>query len=406
MRWWTVIWLPLFACTSGAPEDTDGFRRDAGVRPIVDAGHATKDAGAPDAGHVDAGTTTRDGGVSTRDGGTVVPFTGCPGAGAPFDVFNAFWTAFDTNYAVFDYRLPNGDWNTIGRDGCASIDVNTGEDALFDVLIGMAQNLDDGHVQLGSPGGREEDAWVSAYPYYDEAQELEFNAESNYIEEDELTWAAEDWFAWGTIGDVGYISITSFDELSSTGDEDDDREAAVDAIEEALDDLSGVRAMIVDVRANEGGWDTVALDVAQHFAGPRSLAWSKQRRNGPGHLDFGAPEDWYVEASDGDAFDGPVVVLTSRGTFSAAETFTLAMRVRTNVEVVGERGSGHFSDLVEQTMPAGWSLELSGERYRAADGEIYETTGVPVDLAVAFDRAALVNGTDTMLEAALMRLAP
>lgn len=403
MRRAPLLLTALLACQSSTSDDPNTrFERDGG-RSIVDAsdprdaGFVVRDGGDPtDAGFVDSGVA--------RDAGMSMPFSGCPGSGAPFDVFNAFWTAFDTEYAVFDLRLPNGDWDAIGRDGCARIDANTTEDALFDVLIDMAKNLDDGHVQLASPGGREEDAWVNAYPYYTELADLEFNAEDNYIDEDELTWAAEDWFGWGSIGDVGYLSITSFDELSQSGDEEDDRAAARDAMDEVLDDLSEVRAMIVDVRANEGGWDSVALDVARYFAGPRTVAWTEQVRNGPGHGDFGAPQAAYVEEAVNGAFTGPVVLLTSRGTFSAAETFTLAMRVRSNVTIVGERGSGHFSDLIDQVLPNGWALELSGERYTAADGVIYETVGVPVDVPIAFDRAALGNGTDVMLDRALMAL--
>ena len=112
-----------------------------------------------------------------------------------------------------------------------------------------------------------------------------------------------------------------------------------------------------------------------------------------------------MEASGANAYAGPVVLLTSGGTFSAAETFALAMRVRNDVTLVGERSSGHFSDMIDGELPNGWDLTLSGERYRAADGEIYETRGVPVDMAVALDVDALSAGQDVMLETALEILA-
>lgn len=64
------------------------------------------------------------------------------------------------------------------------------------------------------------------------------------------------------------------------------------------------------------------------------------------------------------AFDGPVIVLTSGSTFSAAETFALAMRVRDNVSIVGERSSDHFSDLEEFELANGWLYTLSSLRVR------------------------------------------
>ena len=218
------------------------------------------------------------------------------------------------------------------------------------------------------------------------------------------TWAAQDWFARGTIGDIGYVSITSLDELSPSGDEDEDRTAANAAMEQLMGDLDSTSGLVVDIRANGGGWDAVALDVARWFAGPRTLAWSERHRNGPEHDDFSPWEDVDVRAAVNGAYAGPVVLLTSGGTFSAAETFALAMRVRDDVTVIGERTSGHFSDLLEAELPNGWHYTFSGERYRAADGMIYEARGVPVDVAVELDVAALASDRDVMLEAALARL--
>ena len=84
----------------------------------------------------------------------------------------------------------------------------------------------------------------------------------------------------------------------------------------------------------------------------------------------------------------------------------LAMQVRDNVTVLGERTSGHFSDQLLTTLPNGWEVDLSNERYRAADGNIYEVVGAPVDVEVKMDVSALVGGTDVMVDAALGLLDP
>lgn len=332
------------------------------------------------------------------------------------ETLDAFWSAFDEQYALFDLRLPGDDWAELGEDARAQLaaadaDGRLTDDVLFDVLIGLARHLDDGHVDLTADDlARDEDAWVSAYPEYDALYELEDNAELEYLDQDQLARAAEDEISWGTIGgDVGYVSITAMEGLSpdadpEAGDQDDhgvEDAAAHAAMAAVLADLHDVRGMIVDVRANEGGWDTVALEIATWFAGARTLAWSEQRRNGPAHDDFGDWEDTYVEAAQPEAYGGPVVLLTSGGTFSAGEVFVLAMRARDRVTVIGEPTSGHFSDQLEGTLPNGWTYDLSNERYRAADGIIYETRGAPVDQPVPFDVAALNQGQDTILDAAL-----
>jgi hypothetical protein len=333
------------------------------------------------------------------------PFDGCDGDSAAHRAFNELWRTLDAEYAVFDARLPaTTSWADLGESACASLRADMSESALFDHLISLVRNLDDGQLTLSAAAlGREESAWTSAYPHYDQVAALEFIVEAMYLDTF-LTWSAQNWFAWGSVGNIGYISITSMDELSPSGDESTDRAAARAAIDAAVNALSWTSGIVVDVRANEGGWDSVALDVAKRFAGERAIAWSEQQRAGAEHDAFTPWEDVWVEASEEDAYAGPVVVLTSRGTFGAAESFVLAMSVRDNVTVMGERTSGHFSDATEATLDNGWELTFSGERYRAADGEVYEGLGVPVDVPAALDISAIALSQDPMFVSAVSRL--
>ena len=321
--------------------------------------------------------------------------------GSPIRNFDAFWSDLDQGYAVFDVRLPDQSWEELGTAYGAALGDHSSDSELFDQIMELARHLDDGHLTLSADDiDRDEDAWVSVYPHYDQLYALEDNIEDRYLD-NALSSAAQGSFAWGTIAQVGYLSITSMDDISSSGDEDDDIQAAEAAMAQALADMGAPTGMVVDVRANEGGWDTVSLAVAQHFAGERTLAWSKQLRDGSGHDDFGTPEEVYVEACSSDCFEGSVVLLTSGGTFSAAETFALAMRVRDQVTLLGEPSSGHFSDMTDGELPNGWNYTFSGERYRAADGEVYEARGVPVEVPVDLDVDTLAGGQDKMLDAAL-----
>lgn len=112
----------------------------------------------------------------------------------------------------------------------------------------------------------------------------------------------------------------------------------------------------------------------------------------------------YVEPHDGPRFDGPVVVMVSGSTVSAAEIFTLAMRELPNVTVVGQPTSGELSDILSRTLHNGWSLGLSNEQYLAADGTLFEAVGIPAETAIEADllqQDAWAGGTDPWLEAAL-----
>ena len=329
----------------------------------------------------------------------------CEGDRDAEEVVDFFWGTMDEEYALFDLRLDRqryGSWADVGRAACRDVVADGSDDNVFAALVTMAQTLDDGHVQLESDFD-DADGWVSVYPHIDAMETLRSHTETHYAD-GPLTVDGRGTHAWGRIGSVGYWSITQMEELTDTGDEEPDVAEAARIADAVVAELADTTGLIIDVRANDGGYDLVSLAIAERFAGSQTLAWSKATRDGPDHLDFSAYRELEVgDAVDG-AYPGPVVVLASGGTFSAGETFLLAMRVRDNVTIVGERSSGHLSDLYEDELPNGWYLCFSGERYRAADGEIYEVVGVPVDLEVAFDSGALDENRDVMLDAALSEL--
>ena len=331
----------------------------------------------------------------------------CAGDRDAEEVVDVFWGTLDEEYALFDIRLDeaeHGSWADVGRAACDEVVADGSDASVFAALVTMARTLDDGHIQLESDFD-DADGWASVYPYIDEMETLRAHAEASYAGAP-LMLDGNGTHAWGRIGDVGYWSITQMEALSATGEEEDDVGQAERIADTVVAELADTAGIIVDVRANDGGYDRVSLAIAERFVGARTLAWQKALRDGPDHLDFTAYRDTEVGDAVAGAYDGPVVVLTSGATFSAGETFVLAMRVRDRVTVLGERSSGHFSDLYEDELPNGWSFCFSGERYRAAGGEIYEAAGVPVDVEVAFDSDALGEGTDVMLDAALAELSP
>ncbi|MEZ4316743.1 MAG: S41 family peptidase [Myxococcota bacterium] len=337
----------------------------------------------------------------------------CEGTGPPDSeahaVIDAFWSTLDRRYATFELRLPaptETAWAAIGDEACRAVSADPSEEGVFDALVGMARALDDGHVQI-QLGDREADGQASPWPHEDVADTLVQVAEDGYLE-GVVRRRLDDGFVWGTIpaepAPIGYVAITRLDDLDPSGSASLDTARAAEAMDAVLSDVSRTSGLIVDVRANGGGWDDVSLALAERFAGSAHVAWSKSHRNGPDHDDLTDYREIRVGNAVRDAYEGPVMLLTSRGTFSAAETFVLAMRVRDHVTVIGERTSGHFSDLYEGELPNGGSFTYSGDRYLASDGQVYEGSGAPVDLEIPFDPVAVAAGRDPQLEAAIAQI--
>ena len=82
----------------------------------------------------------------------------------------------------------------------------------------------------------------------------------------------------------------------------------------------------MDLRFNNGGWDRVPLILASHLTDSTLTAFTKQPvRHGSG-LEIQPVE---VSPAAGVRHTGPVAVLTSDATVSAAEVGTLALRALT-----------------------------------------------------------------------------
>src|SRR5438874_3159921 len=139
------------------------------------------------------------------------------------------------------------------------------------------------------------------------------------------------------------------------GRADDDPSGLDAALDDAITAFQGARAVIVDVTDNDGGHDKLAQRIAGRFTDRPRLAYTK--------VAFGAkdvePQAFHVEPSEGIRYAGPVYLLTSDITLSAAEVFALYMRALPNVVHLGETTRGAFSDQVDKPLPNGWLLVLS-----------------------------------------------
>ena len=77
----------------------------------------------------------------------------------------------------------------------------------------------------------------------------------------------------------------------------------------------------------------------------------------------------------------------------------------TNITTIGEPTAGAFSNMLQKTLPNGWTFAFSNERYFAAySGQNYEGKGIPPDIELFQDKAAFAQGKDNILEFAISQL--
>jgi len=336
--------------------------------------------------------------------------------------FEVFWHTFAEQYALFDIKAV--DWQAAYEVYRPRVGANMPAETLFATMAAMLRPLLDGHVRLHSPYGRF-DAGPSPTLYQRLDLELDEagDARSAPVYLQELREAAREiirddylqgrprktcrgLLEWGRLrgGAAGYLAVRAMaGQSGKLGEPLADVEAADAAMLRILDEIGHLPALILDLRGNGGGFDNVALRIAAHLIDRRRMAFVKSVRHGAG---ITGGQRVFVEPAGQARYEGRLILLTSELTASAAEIFVLALLQHPRCTRMGEPTEGILSDFLERHLPNGWSLTLSNEIYRAADGKVYEDCGIPPHVSLPFlSRADREAGRDGMLDAALAELA-
>jgi len=170
-----------------------------------------------------------------------------------------------------------------------------------------------------------------------------------------------------------------------------DREESAHAKSE-LTGWEEIEGLLLDVRANSGGYDPNILATFLRGRWSSGDYWVVRR----GERRLKPPEYRPL----------PVVLLINSGTASAGESLALKFRRHRIGPIVGERSAGMASGGASaETLADGSTLWLSRSAIEDAEGRSYEGQGIPPDVAVADHPAAAASEEDAVIEAGIKVLA-
>lgn len=300
--------------------------------------------------------------------------------------FEALWSILDEHYCFFDQK--DVDWSRVHDTYSRRISDNMTREELFIVCADMLAELRDGHVNLTAPFNTSYyRAWWSDYPQ-------NFNKriiEENYFN---FNYRQSSGMMYGFLEEnIGYIYYESFSSPVGEGN-----------LDYALNFLSSANGLIIDVRDNGGGSLTNVETFVSRFIDRPTLVGYISHKTGPGHNDFSEPYAiTYKPAEEGRIRWGkPIVVLTNRSTFSAANNFASIMKNLPGVTIVGSVTGGGSGVPFSSEIPCGWSIRFSSCSMLDALGNSTEAGITPSEgCAVDLDPLEALNGRDTMLEKAI-----
>jgi carboxyl-terminal processing protease len=298
----------------------------------------------------------------------------------PVANFEYVWNRLDRNFAQFEAK--HIDWDAVGVVYRAQVTAATTEEELWNVLLAMVRTLNDGHVCLQEGKRRE----CGDQPLQVEGFSRDL-VKSKYLQGKAVEAAGgKVMYGWLT-PDIGYLYIFDFKGAASP---------LYEAIDSAVAQFAKARALVIDVRGNTGGTAMTARQIARRFADRKRHYATVRTRYGVRH-DALLVEYRNVEPGGPVQFTGPTVLLTNRATASAAEGFTLALRVLPQVTVVGDLTEGALSAQLPDRMPNGWTLWVSFYVLTDQNGVNWDGVGIPPDLRVVNTAADVAAGVDRVL---------
>lgn len=197
-------------------------------------------------------------------------------------------------------------------------------------------------------------------------------------------------------GHIAYIGLNDFSSPE-----------IVASFESNLGRLLEEKAWIIDLRRNGGGSSDIGYRILAHFidAATESSTW-RTREYKPSFEAWGEPQTFYeghpekIEPAAGPRYEGPIYVLTSPSTCSAAEDFLIPLKMSKRITIVGEPTCGSTGQPLQFSI-YGALARVCTKWDRFPDGTEFVGIGILPDVRSARSVRDIASGRDAVLQEAL-----
>lgn len=322
-----------------------------------------------------------------------------------FDInFKSFWETFSRNYGFFEQR--GIDWEEIYRVYLPKIkSLNSSQD-FGKLLKEIVDKFNDGHIRLDipeliqqPPKTKREKRTYSKDQILDSISNKYLVTPFNYN---------NGVIRWGIIKNrnIGYIGIRDMngfsnyitDSIENTITFDSvykEKEKSYQPLEQFKNEILGVEfimdkvlkdfnetsSIIIDLRFNGGGYETVSLKLLSYFIKDEKHIFSVKTKTSNG---FTPVQKYYIKPSK--KSEKKIYLLTSPFSSSSTEIFVLGSLSFNNFERLGSKTNGIFSELLWKQLPNGWEYSLSNEVYMDTKDKTYEGDGIDVDVNFEYSK--------------------
>ena len=305
--------------------------------------------------------------------------------------YRALWTILDEGYCYFDEKLPaDSTWEDMYDKYLPAVRAAKNSDELFDAMALLVNELKDGHVNLLTPFDISRyKGWYKNYP-----SNIDNRVRNLYLGEDYRTAAG---IAYNKISYNGHakerIGLMVYDSFASP--------IGAGNIGYLFLHFKDCKGIILDVRDNGGGSVSYAELLAAHFAEKRTPVGYMRYKSGKGHHDFSERHELAIDTLHTSIrWLRPVVVLTNRGMYSAANDFALYMKEMPYATLLGDTTGGGGGLPRSSELPNGWAVRYSSSVTTDLQDKHIEF-GIAPDKVVMLKDEDVAADKDTLIEEAI-----
>src|SRR4030042_6995567 len=298
--------------------------------------------------------------------------------------FEAAWNRVNAVYPYLEYKQIN--WDSIYLVYKPRAEQSKG-DEIYTVLIEMLGELKDMHIHVKTDGGRSVNTY-NAPRWVKDKYAYSPIVVRNYFDK-ELRITGEGRIEYEIIpGNIGYIYIATFDD-----------DYLLNYFSEALEYVKNTKALILNIRHNNGGsYQNLVAVVSRFITSPLE----KPEYYVLGELIPLPP----FEPQGSFQYINPIIVLINGVCYSTGDIFPDIMKQISGVTVVGDTTSGGssgstYSALAEYELPSGKRIYVGTTDWRGYDGLPLEWIGCPPDIRVEQTKEDIEKGIDKQLEYAI-----
>ena len=180
--------------------------------------------------------------------------------------------------------------------------------------------------------------------------------------------------------DISYIRLSSFISRNAAGE-----------FRSILENSAGKKGFIIDLRSNPGGLLSNAIYISDMFLDGGIIVSTVDR---DGYKETQRATKRYVT-------NKPVVVLINKGSASASEIFSGAMKDNRRAVIIGEQSFGNGLVQEINKLPYEAGINITIQKYLTPNGTDINKKGITPDIVVKLTEENVKNKDDVQLKKAI-----